>query len=45
MIDEKNFFDETVKSYINTYENIRKLTTGQRDGYTAGCLIDSNRFK
>ena len=23
-----------------TYENIRKITTGQGDGYTTGCLLD-----
>ena len=45
MIDEKNFFDKPVKSYLKTYENIQKITTGQRDGYTTGCLIDYNYSK
>ena len=42
MIDEKNFFDQPVKIISNTvtYENIRKIATGQGDDYTAGCLLD-----
>ena len=44
MIDGKNFFDQPIKSYIKTYENIQKITTGQGDDYTTGCLIDYNCF-
>ena len=40
MIDGKNFFDQPVKNDKATYENIRKITTGQRDDYTTGCLLD-----
>ena len=28
-----------------TYENIRKITTGQGDDYTTGCLLDYPYFK
>ena len=28
-----------------TYENIRKITTGQGDDYTIGCLLDYAYFK
>ena len=28
-----------------TYENIRKITTGQGDDYTTGCLLDYAYFK
>ena len=28
-----------------TYENIRKIATGQGDDYTSGCLLDYNYFK
>ena len=28
-----------------TYENIRKITLGQRDDYTTGCLLDYTYFK
>ena len=29
MIDEKNFFDQPVKSDTRTYDNIRKIANGQ----------------
>ena len=45
MIDGKNFFDQPVKNGVRTYKNIRKIATGQRDGYTTGCLLDYNCFK
>ena len=31
---ENNFFDQLIKTYIKSYENIRKITTGQGDDYT-----------
>ena len=40
MIDGKNFFDQPVKNYKVTYENIRKIATGQKYDYTTGCLLD-----
>ena len=39
-IDGKNFFDQPVKNNKITYENIRKIATGQGDDYTTGCLLD-----
>ena len=45
MIDGKNFFGSTNKRYKVTYENIRKITTGQGDDYTTGCLLDYIYFK
>ena len=30
---------------IKTNENIRKITIGQRDDYTTGCLLDCFYFK
>ena len=45
MIDEKNFFDQPVKNDKVTYENIRKIATGQGDDYTTGCLLDYIYFK
>ena len=45
MIDGKNFFDQPVKNDKVTYENIRKITTGQEDDYTTGCLLDYTYFK
>ena len=35
-----NFYDWTIDSYIKRYEEIRKLTTGQYEDNTAGCLLD-----
>ena len=40
MIDGKNFLDQTIKNDKVTYENIRKIATGQKDDYTTGCLLD-----
>ena len=40
MIDGKNFFDQPIKSDKITYNNIRKIATGQGDYYTTGCLLD-----
>ena len=37
IIDEKNFFDQPVKNDKVTYENIRKIATGQGDDYTTDC--------
>ena len=45
MIDGKNFFDQPVKIDKVTYENIRKIATGQGDDYTTGCLLDYTYFK
>ena len=45
MIDRKNLFDQPVKNDKVTYENIRKISTGQGDDYTTGCLLDYTYFK
>ena len=45
MIDGRNFFDQPIKNDIKTYENIRKIATGQGDDYTTDCLLDYNYFK
>ena len=39
MIAWKNFFGQRIKNNKTTYENIRKIVTGQGDDYTAGCLL------
>ena len=44
MINGENFFDQPVKNNKVTYENIRKLATGQRDDYATGCLLDYSYF-
>ena len=45
MIDDKTFFDQPVENNLITYENIRKLATGQGDDYTTGCLLDYIYFE
>ena len=45
MIDGRNFFDQPINSDLKTYENIRKIATGQGDDYTTGCLLDYSYFK
>ena len=44
MIDGKNFFDQSVKSGMRTYDNIQKIAIDQGDDYTAGCLLNYNYF-
>ena len=39
IINGKNFYDQTTDSNIIWYVEIRKLTTGQSENYTAGCLL------
>ena len=45
MINGENFFDQPIKNNKVTYENIRKIATGQEDDYTTGCLLDYPYFK
>ena len=45
MIDGKNVFDQPTKNNKVTYENIRKIATGQGDGYTMGYLLDYIYFE
>ena len=44
MINDENFFDQPIKNNKVTYENIRKIATGQGDDYTTGCLLDYPYF-
>ena len=41
----EKFFDQPIKNDIVTYENIRKIVTGQRDDSTTGCFLDYLYFK
>ena len=38
-------YDWWEKLFWVTYENIRKITTGQGDDYTTDCLLDYIYFK
>ena len=44
MINGENFSDQPIKNNKATYENIRKIATGQGEDYTAGCLLDYSYF-
>ena len=43
--DGRNFFDQPINNNIKTYENIRKIGTGQGDDHTIGCLLDYPYFE
>ena len=45
MINGLNFFDQPIKYNKVTYENIRKIATGQGDNNAVGCLLDYPYFK
>ena len=45
MIHGQYFFDQPVNYNLLTYDNIRKIATGQGDDYTNGCLLDYIYFK
>ena len=45
MINGENFFDQPIKNNNVTYENIRKIATGQGDDYTTGCLLNYQYIK
>ena len=45
MINGKSFPDQSINNSFKTYENIRKIATGQGDDYTTGCLLDYSYFK
>ena len=38
-IDGKIFFDQPINDNFKTYENIRKIATGQGDDHTTGCFV------
>ena len=45
LINGENFFDELIKNNKVTYENIRKIASGQGNNYKTGCLLDYSYFK
>ena len=44
MINGENLFDQPIKFNKVTYENIRKIATGQGDDYITDCLLDYSYF-
>ena len=45
IINGKNFYDPPIDSDIKRCKEIRKLTTGQDEDYTTGCLLDYDFIK
>ena len=45
MINGRNFFDQPIKDDFKTFDDMRKISTGQGDYYTVGCLLDYPCFK
>ena len=45
MINGENVFDQPIKDNKVTYENTRRIATGQGDDYTTGCFLDYPYFK
>ena len=41
----ETFLINQINNDIKTYENIRKIATGQGNDYTTGCLLDYSYFK
>ena len=44
-IDGRNFYDQPINDSIKQYNEVRKVSTGQGDDYTTGCLLDFADFK
>ena len=45
MIDGGNFYDEPINVFIKKYDEVRKVSTEQRDDYTIEYLLDYACFK
>ena len=45
MIDGRIFYDQPINDLIKQYDEVQKVSTGQGDDYTTGCLLDYAYFK
>ena len=45
MIDGRNFYDKPSDDLLKQYDEVKKVSTGQEDDYTAGCVLDYAYFK
>ena len=45
MVGGRKVFDQLINSMTKTYENVRKIATGQGDDYATGSLLDYSYFK
>ena len=44
-IGRRNFHDQPINDSIKQYDEVRKISTGQGDDYTTGCLVDYSYFE
>ena len=44
-IDDRNFYDQAINDTIKQYDEVKKMSTGQGDDYTNGCLLDFACFE
>ena len=44
-IDGRKFYDPPINESIKQYDEVRKISTGQDDNYTTGCLLDFAYFE
>ena len=44
-IDDRNIYDQPNSDSIKQYDEVRKISTGQGDDYTTGCLLDYSYFE
>ena len=44
-IDGRSFYDQPINDLIKQYDEVRKVSTGQGDDYTTGCLLDFAYFE
>ena len=42
---EENFYDPPTNDLIKQYDEVRKISTGQGENYTTGCLLDFAYFE
>ena len=40
LIDERNFYDQSINDIIKQYDEVRKVSTGYGDDYTTSSLLD-----
>ena len=45
LIDGRNFYGQPINNLIKQYDGVRKVSTGQGDGYTTERLLDYAYFK
>ena len=43
--DGRNFYDQPINDSIKKYDEVRKISTGEGDDYTTGCLLDYSYFE